>query len=167
MPAATVAELRDFETQFAALLADLLAVFAAAPYGLQLASHDTTGELITPRLEYEFTVGEPAGPGGQSLVRPGTLAQISYAGTLSFRHVYDHAKTTEAAAGAFRGALRTLLSPETTAITHLNLPWLKIDALNETHSARLRFKDEKEKLLSEWSSAWAVIFTIRHDAWPA
>lgn len=166
MPAPSIEALRDFETQWSDALAALLDVFTAAPYTLQVASHDTTDVLITPRLEFEFMTSEPPGPDGTILMDPVRKAQIGFRGTIAFRHVYDHAKTARATAGAFRGALRTLLSPETGAITSDVLPWLKVDALNEINSARGRFKDEKEKLLSEWVSTWDVIFTIRDDAWP-
>ncbi|HSV73462.1 MAG TPA: hypothetical protein VLH79_06860 [Chthonomonadales bacterium] len=166
MPAASVAVLRDFETQFDDLLADLLAVFEAAPYSLQLADHTATAELTVPRLEYEFALAEPPGPAGANLTRPATGAQIAYAGQISFRLVYDHTKTTAAEAAAFRGALRTLLSPETAAIGSANLPHLEIAALTETAAARGRFTNEKEKLLSEWYSQWAVVWYIREEAWP-
>lgn len=166
MPAATAAELRDFETQFDALLAAILTVFSVAPYSLQLATHATTAELLTPRLEYEFALNDPVGPEGSNLIRPSTGAQTAFSGTFSFRHVYDHAKTTPEKAAAVRGALRTLLSPETEAITAANLPWLHVVALTEVSSVRARFKDEKEKLLSEWLSTWSLSWMIREDAWP-
>lgn len=167
MPASSVHALRDFETQFAETLAAVLAVFTAAPYSFQVASHETTDVLIEPRLEFEFGTNEPPGPDGTVLVRPSTKAQIAFTGTISFRQVYDHTKLTPAQAGEFRGALRTLLSPESNAFTVEVLPWLKIDALNEVSSVRSRYKQEgKEKMLTEWLSTWAIIFTIREDAWP-
>lgn len=166
MPAPSVSALRDFESQLGAALATILATFASAR-GHQLASHDTTDFLNEPRLEYEFGTNEPPGPDGTILVRPSTNAQIAFSGTLSFRQVFDHTKLTPAEAGEFRGALRTLLSPESNAFTLVVLPWLKIDALNETSSVRSRYKQEgKEKMLSEWLSTWSIIFTIREDAWP-
>lgn len=166
MPAASTDELRDFETQFDALLADILDPFSAAPYSLQLATHGTTDVLLTPRFEYEFALNDPVGPEGTNLIRPNTGAQIAFSGTFSFRHVYDHTKTTAQQAAAVRGALRSLLSPETAAITSVNLPWLNITALTEVSSVRARYRDEKEKLLSEWLSSWSLSWLIREDAWP-
>lgn len=166
MPAPTVDDLRDFETQFSAALGTILTPFTIAPHSLQLASHESTEVLLTPRLEYDFQLAEPAGPEGSILLRQSTGAQISFAGTFTFRHVYDHQHTSAAAAGAVRGALRTLLSPETSVFTDGVLPWLRIDGLNEASSSRGRFKDEKEKLLSEWFSTWAVVFSIRETGWP-
>lgn len=166
MPAPTAAALRDFESQFLAALAAILAPYAGAPYSLQLATHEMTEVLTVPRLEYAFAMAEPAGPEGSIMVHPQTGAQLSFAGTFNFRHVYDHQHTAPADAGALRGALRTLLSPETGAFTESVLPWLRIEGLNELSSALGRFKDEREKLLSEWFSTWSVVFSIRPDAWP-
>lgn len=167
MPAATVNVLRDFETQFDALLAAILDVFSHSPYSVQLAGHNTTDVLITPRLEYDFALNEPAGPEGSNLVRPTTGAQIGFTGTLTFRLVYDHTKLLPPAVAAIRGALRTLLSPETAAITSANLPHLAVGALSELSAVRGRYRDEKEKLLTEWMSTWGITFQIREEAWPA
>lgn len=172
MPADSLAALRDFESQFSAALTTILAPFAASPYSAQLVSHDfvadeTDAELSVPRLEYDLAVGEPYGPEGAILLRPIYNCQITWSGTLNFRHVYDPRKILPATAGAFRGDLRTLLSPESNAFTVEVLPWLKIDSLNETSSVRGRFKDDKDQQLAEWLSTWAIIWSIRHDAWPA
>lgn len=166
MPASSAAVLRDFESQFDTLLAAILNPFSVAPYALQLCGHNTTDVLLTPRLEYEFGMNEPIGPEAQNLIRDDNGAQTAFSGTLSFRHVYDHTKTTPAQAAALRGALRTLLSPETRTITATNLPYLEITALTEVAAARSRYKDEKEKLLTEWLSTWGVSWMIRPGAWP-
>jgi hypothetical protein len=167
VPAASLAELRDFESQFASALSAILAPFEAAPYSVQLVSHDFTGDLTTPRLEFDLTVGEPAGPGGTVLTHPTRKCQLAWSGTLSFRHVYDPLKVTAANAGAFRGALRTLFDPSQDQFTLVRLPWLKIDSLNETNSVRGRFKDDGGQQLADWISTWDIIWTIRADAFPA
>ena len=166
MPADSLSALRDFESQFAAALSEILAPFAAAPYSVQLVSHDSTADLTTPRLEFDLAVGEPAGPGGSALIHPTRKCQLAWSGTLNFRHVYDPLKVTAIVAGAFRGALRTLFDPAQDQFTLVRLPWLKIDALNETNSVRGRFKDENGQQLADWISTWDVIWTIRDDAWP-
>lgn len=168
MPAPTVEELRDFETQLEEMLAAVLAPFAAAPYGLQLIGQGSTSDQQTPRLEYEISLSEPVGPAGANLIRPETGAQTAFAATISFRHVYDHTKVRPSVAGQFRGALRTRFSPEIGAITPANLPWLEVAALTETSSARGRFKeDSTDRDLTEWVSIWSLAFMIRPDAWPS
>lgn len=166
MPAPSKAALRDFESQWDACLRSILAPFASAPYTLQIAGHDTDEALVTPRLEFEFALNEPVGPESSNLVRPGTGEQAAFSGTITLRHVYDHTKLSAADAGAFRGAVRALLDPTTRAINDENLEYLLIAAMTEVAAVRTRYKDEKEKFLSEWLTTWAVSWTIRDNAWP-
>jgi hypothetical protein len=165
MPAATVQELLDFEAQLDAALADLLAP-ASAPSTYQLAGHTTTAELVTPRLEYELSIGDLAGPAGTAQLRAAPRDAVAINGTFLFRYVYDHAKTSEAVAGAIRGYLRAVLAPSAGGLNLTNLPYLEITHLGEISAARGRFKDEREKLLSEWVSNWSFSFQIRESAWP-
>lgn len=168
MSAPSVDVLRDFETQLDALLEDILAPFASAPYALQVIGHGSVADQSTPRLEYEISISEPVGPQGSNLLRPETGAQTAFSATIGFRHVYDHTKTPAATLGAIRGALRTLLSPETAAITTTNLPYLEPAALTEISSSRARFtEDNSDRQLSEWVSVWSLQFFIRPDAWPS
>lgn len=166
MPAATVAELLDFETQFDTALESVLAS-ASAPSTYQLCGATTTALLTTPRLEYELNVGGDAGPSGTTLVRAEPRDQAAYVGTLTFRFIYDHTKLSAAAAGLIRGHVRERLSPSAAALDATLLPWIEITHLTETGSARGRFKDEQEKLLSEWVTTWSVGWYIRETAWPA
>lgn len=165
MPAASLPLLLDFESQFDTALAAILDA-ALAPSSYQFASHLTTAELTTPRLEYDLNVGADAGPSGTALVRSAPRDQAAYSGTLTFRYVYDHTKVAAAAAGLIRGYLRQRLSPSAAALDATLLPCIEITHLTETGSARGRFADEKEKLLSEWSSTWSVGWYIRAGAWP-
>lgn len=168
MPAPSLADLRDFETQLDAAFAEIFLPYASAPYSLQVVGHGSTAELVTPRLEFELSLGEPPGPQGNNHVRADNGAQTGYSGTLSLRLVYDHLKITAATLGAIRGGLRTLLSPETQALTTSNLPYLDLPSLTEVQSARARFRDEEtEKQLSEWVSVWSFNLYIRPTAWPA
>ena len=166
MPAASLPLLLDFESQFDAALAAVLDP-TLAPSSYQFASHLTTAELTTPRLEYELNVGGDAGPSGSVLMRATPRDQAAYAGTLTFRYVYDHTKVTPAAAGLIRGYLRERLSPSAATLNDTILPWIEITHLTATGSTRGRFADEKEKLLSEWACAWNLGWYIRESAWPA
>lgn len=170
MPAASVESLRDFESHFDTLLAAILEDIADA-HSLQLAGHGTTDVLVAPRIEYEFAENEPQGPANSNLIAaPGMNApagsQIAFSGTITIRHVYDHTKVSSANAGAVRGALRTLFSPESAAIDATNLPYFEIAALTVVGAQRGRFKDEKEKLLTEFFMTLAVSWYIRESAWP-
>jgi hypothetical protein len=169
MPAPSVQALRDFEGQFDELftgIAGILAPLRSAPYSLQVAGQNTSEDLTAPRLEFEVALNDPTGPDGSNLVDPSTGAQLAFAGLWTFRHVYDHTKTTSAATGAIRGFIRTLLSPEINAITAAKLPYLDIASLTETSSLRSRFVAESGKQLTEWLSTWAVSWKIRQSAWP-
>jgi len=173
MPAASWSALTDFEAQFDTALAALLAPFEESPYGFTLYPQESADRLVAPRLEYQFSVGAPAGPGDdvQQRVTSGrSRRQMAYQFTLLFRFIYDRRRATDAQL-AFRGALRDLLSPPldgaTDAFATAGLAYLRISGLQEERSIRgLVEGDEKAKQLDAWESTWTGVFCIREDALP-
>jgi hypothetical protein len=166
------AALQSYGKQFLPALASVMAGFAAAPYRFQLLGPDDTAVAGTPRLEYYFTVGEPAGPRGeqQLLAIPGQPARpMAFNFSLRFLFVYDRVHITAEQAD-FEGQLRELLAPpaegEEGSFNLARLPWLNVTALMERSSRHGTAKVEQEKLLSVWESNWEGIFNIRCEALP-
>lgn len=176
MPAATLAALQEYEAQFDAALPLVLRPFTQAPYGFALFDQDTVEVLTTPRIEYQFSLGEPTGPSGEFQLRaePGLAAlAVARAFSLRFVFVFDQTKLAAPAAG-FKGALRALLAPpapgaeEAAAFNTTTLPWLCISALNEVRATRGVLRgEERAKDLSIWETEWSGIFSVRESAFPA
>lgn len=168
MPAASWEDLEDYETQFDTALPLVLAPFKAAPYSFTLYGQQSTTELAPRRVEYQFALGQPAGPAiPQQRGAAAPRMVVSWNFTLLFRFIYDRA-TINPATLKFRGALRRQLSPSAQAFSAAVLPYLQVTALNEVRAIRGLVKDEGEraKQLDAWESYWDGIFTIRPTAFP-
>ncbi len=168
MSAPSQRDLLDYESQWDACLTTVLAPFAAVPFSFTLVPQDETGALPAQRLEYGFTLGEPAGPGRTSLQRDVLTVPQGVAKNFSlvFRFVYDRTKFT-ANAKQIRGELRRLMLPTTASFNASTLPFLKVVGLEEKRSVRGVVKgEEAAKLLSIWESTWDGIFVVRSDAHP-
>lgn len=165
MPAPNLDILRDFESQFDTAMKLALAPFETA---MQITPLHGIAEIKTPRIEYDFALGESVGPANQALVR-GLVNGLPTAWrfTFTFRHVFDPARTSPQQAGGVRGQLRNRLAPTTQAFNATILPWLTIVSLDEISATRATFKDETEKHLCEWFSTYTGIFAINESAWPA
>lgn len=173
MPAASWSTLQEYEDQFDDALAAILTPFAASPYSFTLYSQQSTEAFVAPRVEYQFTLGAPAGPSSEAQLRavPGLAARaVAFNFTLRFAVVTDRKKLTDAQR-PYKGALRELLAPPAPgaegAFSVAHLPYLNVTALAETQARRgFLSGDEKVKQLDVWESEWAGIFNLRADAFP-
>ncbi len=173
MPAASWSELLNFETQFDTALAAILAPFAAAPYRFTLYPQVAVATLVSPRLEYQFTLGAPAGPGDSAQKRAAgdrSARALAYNFSLLFRFVNDRTALV-ATQRTYAGALRDLLSPPAPAgegaFSSSVLPYLAIDALQEERAIRgVVAGAEGAKGYDAFESTWVGIFSIRQSALP-
>ena len=168
MPAANWSDLQEYEAQFDAALASILAPFAAAPFRFTLYPQQSVEELLCPRVEYQFALGAPSGPGDSVQLRGGVsgFRCVAWNFTLLFRFVYDR-RSLQSSQSSFKGALRELLAPEAQAFNSTSLPYYDICALNEVRAVRgIVGGDEKAKQRDAWESSWEGIFKIRPDAYP-
>lgn len=155
--------LRDFETQFDGALKAILAPFELT---MQIAPMHGVDLLTTPRLEYDFTLGESTGPENQALYRALDGSPVAWRFTLGFRYVFDRTRASTYTLARVPGRLRTLLAPAAQSFNGSLLPWLTVVELDEIAAVRATYKDEPEKLLNEWFSTWTGIFLINESAWP-
>lgn len=172
MPAASWSALQEYEAQFDAALAEVLAPFADAPFEFDLFPQLSTDELTAPRLEYQFTLGKPTGPHGLAQERAAAgRAPRATAFEFQFRFLFvtDRRKLAESAR-AYAGTLRELLAPPApgaTAAINDELTYLEVAGLQEVYAARGFLSGaEKDKALDVFESRWEGIFAIRPEAMP-
>ena len=167
MAAPDLLTLLDFETQWDAALATVLAPLGQSPYSLQLIPTESTAELSAPRCVYDFTLGAALGPGESKQLRSATqIAGTAYEFTLSFSLVFDRANATSNQRAA-RAKLRQLMLPATASFINA-FTYLDVLTLGENNASRVTFKGvDSEKYFDEFLSTWTGIFAIKADAWPA
>lgn len=167
MPAPDFYTLYDFESQIEDAWSEILmGELSTAGIIAQVVTSRDPESKITPRIELSFALGaalEQRTTAGQSSPKQ---VPNAFAGTLTVLVATTRPIPTDNANihGQLRGLCRYCLSAAKQAIGDSNLPYLQLlDQLPS--SATPQVFDDKEQDLTQM--IYAVIFSIRNDAWPA
>lgn len=159
MPATTLDELYDFESQFDFALKAVLDPAIAATH----TPSTPLDTAHTPFITAEFNLRGPAGPTGTALLRGATsdIYPETYSGEFVINLITN--RQVSGAPNALRGKLRQIMLPKAQAFNSTVLPWLEMLSLEETASNR---EIDTELDTDRTAMTYTVIFGIRPDAWP-
>lgn len=162
MPAPTIANLLDYETNIQDAFASYLAIaFPDCQILTPRTSPFDEDRLRTPRYELSLAV-TGTGSAEHDRITDGKVYESTKTGSLAIRAVAQRA-VIDQSLGRLRGQLRNALLPATLAVGAADLPYYELTHIQETGCSPQSFAGNEE-IISDLT--WSLSWFIKPDQWP-